>query len=144
MLSFQYGKDFKEETFYKRFKEILYSSGNRLDYLIYLKESTIIGYLALTRIDFINGSAEIGTLIDEKYILVGFGSIAMALACDLCFQELNLNKIYFKIREDNHFIPKRENNKMIRQVPVDGIIQSYYYDEITKDDFFKIEKTIFP
>ncbi len=143
MLSFQYGDNLNEEAINKRFQQILYDERNRLDFLVYLTKGTLVGYVVLTRIDWITGTAELSTLIDDQYLYIGFGTIVMALVCDLCFEELNLNKVYYKIREDNEFIPSRVDNQILREVPIgDGNIRSYYYGEIIKEDrsLFQIEE----
>lgn len=141
MLSFEYGEDLNERDISNVLVQILNTPGNRLDCLVYLKNGALVGYTALVNIDWIKGSTELVTLIDEKYLYVGFGTIIMSLVCDLCFEELNLNKIYYKIREDNYFLPSRIENKILREVPVkNDKIQSYYYGEIIKSESSIIPK----
>lgn len=65
-------------------------------------KSSHIGLVNLTNINWINRNAEFSILIGEKiHWGKGYAKQAALLALNYAFKELNLNRIYLKVRTDN-------------------------------------------
>jgi RimJ/RimL family protein N-acetyltransferase len=61
-----------------------------------------IGNLGVGPINWRDRSAELGIMIGEKsYWDQGFGREAILLLLSHCFQVLNLNRVYLRVKEDN-------------------------------------------
>jgi hypothetical protein len=74
-----------------------------------------------------------GNSLEEADVIgIGYGTLISKLTLKMCFEELNLNKVIYKIREDNNWIPNRVENQLTRNVPVNkDKAYSYYYGEIS-------------
>jgi len=65
-------------------------------------EGTPVGTVFLKNIDYDNSKAEFGIFIGESTAHgKGYGTIAAKLITDFAFQELELNKIYLSVFNDN-------------------------------------------
>ena len=53
----------------------------------------LVGRCGVTRLDWKNRVAELAIMIGAPYRGRGYGSEAMGLLCDFCFQEMNLHKL---------------------------------------------------
>jgi RimJ/RimL family protein N-acetyltransferase len=66
-------------------------------------EDNPIGFCRLTGIDWIARHAEFGILIgDRDRQRRGFGAEATAMLCRYGFDDLNLDRLHLRVREDNH------------------------------------------
>lgn len=132
MLNDDFGLDMDEAKIRELFELRLRSRyENNLYFLALLGSGKIVGYTSVANIDFVNGCAEISTFVDEQYQGIGFGPVIMDLVIKLCFEELNLVKVCFKIREDNISLPSRTKNRLLRELPAQNMKKySYYYSEI--------------
>ena len=132
MLNDDFGPDMDEAKVCEILESRLRSRyENNLHFLALLGSGKIVGYTSVANIDFVNGCAEISTFVDEKYQGIGFGPAIMDLVIKLCFEELNLVKVCFKIREDNINLPSRTENRLLRELPAQNMKKhSYYYGEI--------------
>lgn len=69
---------------------------------IYVYGRLLIGIARLMFIDIDARTAELGIYIgNNEYRGLGLGKTALKNLLNMAFQELNLNKIYLKVREDN-------------------------------------------
>ena len=148
MISDSFGDKLNAESREKSLRDILESNTNdRFHFLVYTsKNKKVIGYVFVSNINWIDGSAELVVIVDDKYQGVGYGSIANIALVNYCFNELNLKKICSKIRVDNDNIPDRIEGQLIRKVPSekndtgDVICTDYYYREWLKKDWIKDEQ----
>ncbi len=58
-----------------------------------IQSQTVIGLAQIFNIDFINRKCNIGILLEEKYQGNGLGSTVINKLMEICFNDLNLNKI---------------------------------------------------
>lgn len=78
-------------------------SSTRKEFVIYIIQGDIpIGTIGLSAIDYENKKAEYGIIIGEnKYSGKGYAKEASQLILEYAFGELNLNKVFLKVFEDN-------------------------------------------
>ena len=70
--------------------------------IIKKENDTVIGNIALDKLDYKNGSAELGIFIgDEENLGKGYGSEAISLLTNYGFKELRLHTIYLKVLSNN-------------------------------------------
>lgn len=75
---------------------------HRMDLMVCFKETEeSIGTLNFSNIDFKNQKAEFGILIAKKFWGKGYATEAAQRSLEYGFQEMNLNKIYLKVFNDN-------------------------------------------
>lgn len=137
MLSNSFGNDLDEKKVSNDFYNSLTSDiNNKLIFLAYLKKSKkLLGYVSIINIDWVKGVAEISVIVHEKYQCIGYGPLINSAAIVYCFEELNLRKVYSKVRIDNTNIPDRINRQLFRKIPVgDGSYIDYYYGEVIKGE----------
>lgn len=78
----------------------------RLDYVIIVNKA-VIGYYGITNIDYINKSCEVGFYIgDETYRGIGLFTEIEKCAESVIFNDLELEKIYIEVFEDNPILKK--------------------------------------
>lgn len=131
-LSDKFGENVVQEELKTIFEDILNSTiESRMIFLVYLNKSNkLIGYFAITRINWILRNCEISAYIDENYQGVGYGQLVSDKMIAYCFDELNLRKLNVKIRSDNVNVPYRKKGQLLQ----DG-----YYDSENKHDFYYFE-----
>lgn len=147
MISYDFGDEIDIESKEKELKNILESNtNNKFHFLAYTaKNKKFIGYAFVSSINWIKGSGELVVIVDDKYQGIGYGSLANIAMINYCFNELNLKKIYSKIRIDNDNIPDRIEGQLLRKVPSEKndtgevIYTDYYYREWLKKDWIKNE-----
>lgn len=93
---------------------------------ICLKENNeIIGLVSLTAIDNLNGTAEFHIMIGNKsYHNKGVGSLATRELLNHGFNNLNLNKIYLSVLEDNSNALRLYKKVGFKE---DGVLRQHVY-----------------
>lgn len=141
MLSDNFGRDMDESRESNSFVSTLNDCSHKsMVFLVYLKKSgKLIGYATISKINWISSSAEISIMINDKYQFIGYGTAVYLRLSAYCFEELNLIKVYSKIRSDNTMLPDREKGQFVRKIPLgNGEWRNYYYTELTKYDKYII------
>ena len=89
---------------HRRWFEKYKESDDRKEFVIYIIDTNIpIGTIGLSSIDKANLKAEYGIIIGENdYIGKGYAKEASRLILKYAFDELQLNKVYLKVFEDNN------------------------------------------
>ena len=66
------------------------------------RETAIIGYVQITNINSVHGSAELGIRIgEERFRGQGFGKDALGLALNFCWNHANLNRVQLTVFKHN-------------------------------------------
>ncbi|NJD99712.1 N-acetyltransferase [Thermococcus sp. LS1] len=65
------------------------------------EEGKIVGTVIVSRIDFRNGTAEIGYFLGKEHWNRGYGSEAVELTLKYCFRYMNLRKVFARTYENN-------------------------------------------
>lgn len=65
-------------------------------------EGSLVGRCGVIRLDWKNRVAELAIMIGAPYRGRGYGTEAMALLCDFCLREMNLNKLKVSVFDFNH------------------------------------------
>lgn len=79
----------------------LSNNNGRIYFAVDTLEGTHVGRINLTNIDEINGTFQIGILIDRDYRGKGYGTAAMKILLEYAFMERRLNKYCGSIVEGN-------------------------------------------
>jgi RimJ/RimL family protein N-acetyltransferase len=61
----------------------------------------LIGRCGITKVDWKNSVAELGVMISSGYRRKGYGTDAVHVLCDFCFQEMNLHKLKLTVAAFN-------------------------------------------
>lgn len=147
MISDSFGDDMDAEDRQNSLKNILESNSNdRFHFLAYTtKGKKLVGYAFVSNINWIKGSGELALIVDDKYTGIGYGSLINITIINYCFNELNLKKVYSKIRTDNDNIPDRIKGQLLRKVlsgnndATGAVYTDYYYREWLKKEWIKDE-----
>lgn len=88
---------------HRRWFEKYKNLSDRQEFVIYITDRNIpIGTIGLSSIDKINSRAEYGITIGEiEYMGKGYAKEASQLILKYAFEEINLNKVFLKVFEDN-------------------------------------------
>ena len=65
-------------------------------------EGYLVGRCGVTHLDWKNRLGELGIMVGAPYRGRGYGTEAMSLLCDFCFDELNLHKLRVSVLAFNH------------------------------------------
>ncbi len=124
--------------------------GNELNYIIELKDGDAVGMYAIYHVDDENKKAETGRLIlsdSEKTHNVPVTFEAISLINDLAFSQLQLNKIYGVVIEDNKGVLKlqkllgmKEEGRLRQHMYHDGKFQDLVYFGLLKEEYFSNQK----
>jgi RimJ/RimL family protein N-acetyltransferase len=110
----------------------------------YIKKMRLIGLVNLSDINYINGNAEIGIILDAHYQGKGYGKLAVQMILDVAFKQLRLENVYgecFSCNPSLHFwhkiIDKYNGERTIlrsRKYWKGELYDSLYFT-ISKEDF---------
>ena len=108
-----------------------------------------IGYIRLASIDYQNSSVEIGGDIGEReYRGKGIGKIMYREALKLAFDELNMNRVYLHVLEDNEVainlytkIGFKKDGLLRQFVFKDGKFRNVFVMSMLREEYLKIKET---
>lgn len=134
-LSREFGSDMNILESEQKFRDRLIDcNSTSLLFLLYFKKSKkLIGYLAVAGINWVNSSAEMSIFIDDKFQKTGLGSMASAALAKYCYEELNIVKLYAKVKKHNSNVSRKAYGQMYKEIPKDdNTSYSYYYAEMIR------------
>jgi diamine N-acetyltransferase len=110
-------------------------------------KNDIIGTIGLSPIDHFNQRAQLGTLIgNQKYWGKGYATEGLKLLLQYAFRELNLNRVYSYVFEEN-IASIKKNQKMGFKIEgslrnhayCNGVFKNVLVMGLLKKDFFPYE-----
>jgi ribosomal-protein-serine acetyltransferase len=84
-----------------------------------------VGYLSIKSLDWDIPKCEMGYFVDEHYTGQGLASEALAMACDICFQQLEMEKIYLRVLKGNQASKRVAEKNHFR---LEGVLQREFRD----------------
>jgi len=114
-------------------------------YLIFEKNDISIGYVRMSEIDYVNRSICVGGDIHKNYRGKGYGHEMYDFILNLCFDQLNMNRVWLFVLESNkrakHLYQKhgfKEEGKQRQAIYRNGKYIDYIMMSILKDEFHKL------
>ncbi len=89
------------EEWEKWYENLASKKPTKRAFAILNEESKIVGIVIVSRIDFRNGTAEIGYFLGKEYWNRGYASEAVKLILEYCFRYMNLRKVFARTYENN-------------------------------------------
>ena len=125
----KYFREHREISKYMQSKwfERISNDKNQFNFSIKEKEtSNLIGHCGLYYIDWVNRTGEFGIYIgDEKYRSGGYGSDSLRCLIKYGFSELNLNKIWCEVFDNNKSISLYKRLGFAHE----GTMREHYYND---------------
>lgn len=135
----------KQEEWYEKIK----NDKTKLYLIIeekHQKFNKFIGYIRLTEIDYINRSICVGADIKTNYRGKGYGKEVYKYILNFVFNELNMNKCYLWVLENNERainlykkIGFKESGKSRKAIYKNGRYINYIFMDLLKDEYINNE-----
>jgi RimJ/RimL family protein N-acetyltransferase len=133
------------ETDKQWFENYLKDRGNQVRCGIYLRPRKLVGVVYLTHIDQVNRNAEFSIMLGEKKCWgKGIGSVAAKSMLEHGFKDLNLQRIYLYVVEDNKRaagvykkLGFRQEGILRKAVYKNGTYKNIFLMSVLKEEFLR-------
>ena len=103
-----------------------YRRTNYYDYIITLNDNTVVGEISIPYYDDLFKTVEVSLIYNDNYI--NYINEALILFMEFIFEEVNANRVEFKVRPDNRL------NKLLDNLNIhkEGLLREKYLDQNKK------------
>ena len=103
-----------------------YRRTNYYDYIITLNDNTVVGEISIPYYDDLFKTVEVSLIYNDNYI--NYINEALILFMEFIFEEVNANRVEFKVRPDNRL------NKLLKNLNIhkEGLLREKYLDQNKK------------